>query len=147
MILELVEKKYSRINNLALVDIDSDDTTLLSKVHISAPVHRHIDGIYKIWKYGDYGYIWAKKTPLSSVIQVVFFNNSPTDQDHGPIRNRADRYIYIYELNPTRTTSSMQQIARCEISQQDTERWYVQDQDTLLWNHTKNISYMMTHNR
>lgn len=148
MILELVEKKYSRINNLALVEIDHDDATRQSKIHVSAPVHHHIDGVYKIWKYGDHGYVWAKTTPSSSIRMIIFFNNSPTDQDHqSPIRNRADRYIYIYELNPVRTTSAMQQVARCEINlQKDTERWYVQDNDTLLWNHTTSVSYAMTTN-
>lgn len=149
MILELVEKRYTKINTLALVDIDDEDATLLSKIHISSPVHSHIDGVYKIWKYGDHGYVWAKTIPNSSIRLIVFFNNSPTDQDHhSPIRNRADRYIYVYELNPTRTTQSMQQIARCEINvQKDTERWYVQDQFSLLWNHTESISYAMTLNR
>jgi hypothetical protein len=147
MILELVEKMFQRIDSLALIDIDSEDASLLSKIQITAPSHRYLDGIYKTWKYGDHGYVWAKKVQNSSISYVLFFNNDPKDTDHrGPIRSKSDRYIYIYQLNPVRTSGSVQQIARCEISHQggnEISKWYVQDQDTFMWNSTSSISYKM----
>ena len=147
MILELVEKKYQQFDSLALVNIDPDDAVNISKINITSPLYNHLNGTYKPWKYCDYGYVWSKNIPGSSISHLIFFNNKP---DHkklaGPMRNIADRYIYIYELDPSRTFNELQQIARGEIILKPTGevcKWYVQDEKTLHWNLTSNISYQM----
>ena len=46
-----------------------------------------------------------------------------------------------------RSTTQLQQVARCEImmtSSGEVPKWYVQDQDTLEWNYTKNITYALS---
>jgi len=148
MILELVEKKYETHNSVAMINIDSDDAEMHGKITVTAPVHSYLSGVYKVWKYTDYGYVWAKTVPNTTVSYILFFNNSPdTHPPQGPQRNMADRYIYIYCLNPVRSTTQLQQVARCEImmtSSGEVPKWYVQDQDTLEWNYTKNITYALS---
>lgn len=166
MILELVEKTYQTHDTIAMVDIVTDDdgtddepasrnseqgfehidAQLNSKVIIQAPVHKYLDGVYKIWKYTDYGYSWIKRTANSSISYVLFYDNSNMSSSKIPVRHISDRYIFIYCLNPARAQSQLELTARCEIMMTSTgevHKWYIQDQDTLQWMYTKNIKHSL----
>ena len=85
MILELVEKKYQQFDSLAFVNIDPDDAVNISKINIMSPLYNHLNGTYKPWKYCDYGYVWSKNIPGSSISHLIFLIIST-------IKNLQDRY-------------------------------------------------------
>jgi hypothetical protein len=156
MIFELVEKKYHKFDAIAVVDVDTDDIVNHDKVIVTAPVHNYLAGVYNVWKYSEFGYVWNKKVPNSSISYILFFSDGNDRYDRydrkkshnsGPSRNIAEKYIYIYYFNPAINAKKMQQIARCEIiltSSGEISKWYVQDQETLQWNYTNNISYNLS---
>ena len=134
------------LNNTSEAGCEHIDAQLYSKVIIQAPVHKYLDGVYKIWKYTDYGYAWIKHTANSSISYVLFYDNSNASHLKIPVRHISDRYIFIYCLNPVRSSSQLELTARCEIMMTSTgevHKWYVQDQDTLQWMHTKNIKHSL----
>ena len=150
MIFNLVEKKHQKISTIVLVDIDTEDIDPENKkkIIVTAPAHHDVSGEYKIWKYGDYGYVWARTYPNTNTINILFFDDEGTSYDpNGPFRSHADSYIYIYRLDPIINSLGMQQIARGETMFRhgnETTKWYVQDQTTLQWNSTQNIHYSMS---
>ena len=149
MIFNLLEKKYHRSGSIALVDIDKDDPDNKKTVTVVAPAHKELAGVYKIWKYGDYGYVWARTYPNLNIINIIFFDDDGSSYyPDGPYRTRADRYIYIYRLDMSVDSLGMQQIARAETIIKNVHyeitKWYVQDQTTLLWNSTQNVNYQIS---
>ena len=147
MIFNLVEKTKIKIESFTLINIDEENCDIDKTVTITAPVHKNIAGVYKIWKYGNYGYVWALIRPSISQIMILFFDDDATSyKTNGPFREKADSYVYIYMLDPAIDSFQIQQIARGETiykHNQENTKWYVQDQDTLKWNYTENIKIVV----
>ena len=142
MLLKLVRQKYVQDGTMAITDIDEDDTEQTSSIMVNSPTYRHISGVYKVWKYGNYGYMWEKKIPNTTISYILFFSS----QQLGNVNSVDGSYIYIYCYDTTQNIHHMEMIAQCCIIKKNGEeicRWYIQDKQTLHWNHVTNINYQI----
>ena len=127
----LVTHSFDKHDNMTLIDIENDDN--MFKYSIESLSYPHIHGIYTIWKYSNFGYIWSR-THLNNRYIIL---NTPNDN----ILNKQQYYIKIYMLNNL-IPNNLILIAKCTITNRNNfeqYHWSIQDKDTLQWNHINSI--------
>ena len=131
-ILNLVSHVFERHDNITLINLDQEDTGMF-KYMIDAPSYPNINGLYSVWKYSNYGYVWSRETSLCRMILI-----KTNDINKNNIRHH---YIKIYMINKI-VPYNVILMAECMVSYRNNMEeyvWIVQDKDKLEWNKINSI--------